>query len=235
VRTAAWCVALCFATGAGVSQTAVSSTSAQGIATAVQIDRIYFDFELAALQPPHWGFEINSDGVGRYFEHGLPVGANLSGEAGQAIQVSAPTMEVLLAGRIALDGNKDCNSRNKKVAQTGKKTLSYKHDNVWSTCQFNYSDDVGVMRAVLAFQAMAATMEFGERLKHEHRFDKLGLDAELESLIDEASGGRAMEIQNIASTLQSLVADDTLMDRVRRKAQRLLDQSSGTASIERPR
>jgi hypothetical protein len=223
VRAAAFCVAFCFTTGIAACQ------------NAAPVDQIRFDFEFAALQPPHWGFEIGSDGNGRYFEQGLPAAANSSGNTGQPIQVSASTMETLFAGRAALAGSKGCNSRIKNVAQTGKKKLSYGHDSVWNTCEFNYSDDAGVMRATAAFQAMAETLQFGERLKHEHRFDKLGLDAELDSLIEEAKDSRAMEIQNIAPVLQSLVTDDTLMERVRSKAQRLLDQSSGDAPAASPR
>ena len=229
MRAAAFYVALCCLAAVGASQTAASAQDT------APVDQIRFDFEFAALQPPHWGFEIGSDGHGRYFKQGLPMDANPSGDESQPIEVSTATMEALLAGQTALAGNKDCNSKVKNVAQTGKKKLSYGHDAVWNTCQFNYSDDAGVMRATAAFQAMAETLQFGERLKSEHRFDKLGLDAELDSLIDEAKGSRAMEIQNIAPVLQSLIADDTLMDRVRSKSQRLLDQSSGAAPVERPR
>lgn len=232
MRAAVLCVAFCCLVALGADQ---NTASAQEVAAVVPVDQIHFDFEFAALQPPHWGFEINRDGSGRYFEQGLPAAANSSGNTWQPIQVSAPTMEALLAGWTALGGNKDCNSKLKNLARTGKKTLSYGHDSVWNTCEFNYSDDAGVMRATASFQAMAETMQFAERLKHEHRFDKLGLDAELDSLIEEAKDNRAMEIQNIAPVLQSLVTDDTLMERVRSKAQRLLDQSSGDAPAASPR
>ena len=74
--------------------------------------------------------------------------------------------------------------------------------------------------------AMAETLQMGERLAHERRFDRLGLDATLDSLIDEVKGGRAIEVQNIAPVLQGIVGDERLMERVRSKAAHLLESAS---------
>ena len=53
-------------------------------------------------------------------------------------------------------------------------------------------------------------------------FDRLGLDSELEGLQNEVAGERALDLGNIAPVLQSIIADERVMDRVRRKAERLL-------------
>ena len=95
-------------------------------------------------------------------------------------------------------------------------------------CTFNYSDDAGLMGATAAFLAIADTMQRGERLQHDLRYDRLGLDAEMESLVAAQKDGSAIEIGNIASILQTLVSDDHVIDRVRRRAARLL-QDSGAA------
>jgi hypothetical protein len=71
-------------------------------------------------------------------------------------------------------------------------------------------------------------MQYGDRLQREHRYDRLGLDAEIDSLTSEAQADRAIELQNIAPVLQSILEDDRVMERVRRKAGRLL-QLAGVA------
>ena len=68
-------------------------------------------------------------------------------------------------------------------------------------------------------------MQRGERLQHELRYDRLGLDAEMEALVAAQKDGSAIEIGNIASILQALVTDDHVIDRVRRRAARLLQDT----------
>ena len=75
------------------------------------------------------------------------------------------------------------------------------------------------------FQAIAETMQRGERLQHDLRYDRLGLDAEMESLVAAKESGSAIEIGNIAPVLQALVEDDHVIDRVRRRAARLLQDA----------
>ena len=89
-------------------------------------------------------------------------------------------------------------------------------------CVFEYSDEESLNAAAAAFESIAETMRYGERLQHELRYGRLGLDAEIDSLISESKDGRVIEVQNIASVLQSIVDDDRVIDRVRRKAARLL-------------
>jgi hypothetical protein len=78
------------------------------------------------------------------------------------------------------------------------------------------------MGATAAIQAIADTMQRGERLQHDLRYDRLGLDAEMEALVAAKESGSAIEIGNIATVLQALVQDDHVIDRVRRRAARLL-------------
>ena len=102
------------------------------------------------------------------------------------------------------------------MAKTGEKTIRYEAEEKTAECTFNYSDDAGLMGTTAAFLAIADTMQRGERLQHELRYDRLGLDAEMESLVAAQKDGSAIEIGNIASILQTLVSDDHVIDRVRR-------------------
>jgi hypothetical protein len=194
-------------------------------------DKITFAFEWADLTPPRWGFELGSDGVGRYYDKSSAAGEN----AWQDVRISPATMTLLKAG--ADRSGPGCETRAKHLAQTGKKVLTYWHGDAPLACTFNYSDNVAVMKVVDTFQAMADTMQYGERLQQKHRFDRLGLDAEVESLARDVKQGRAIEIQNIAPALQSIVDDERVMERVRRKAARLLQDAGSTvvSAAESPR
>lgn len=187
------------------------------------IDTVVFEFHRAELEPKHWGFELHADGTGRYFAEGSPTATTPSGKVGQEIHVSAATMDLLMAG--AKRDHTACETKAKHLANTGQKTLSYVHGDAWYTCTFNYSDSDAVMKSANAFLGLQETLGFGTRLQHEHRFDRLSLDAEMTSLETEVKEGRALEAGNIASVLRSIAEDEKVIERVRRKAARLVENT----------
>jgi hypothetical protein len=165
-----------------------------------------------------WKVRLQADGAGTYSE-------GASADAKQMpLTVSAATLERLKQGEHAAKSGK-CETKAKNVAKTGEKTIRYEAEEKTAECTFNYSDDVGLMGATATFLAIADTMQRGERLQHELRYDRLGLDAEMEALADAQKSGSAIEIGNIASILQALVSNDHVIDRVRRRAARLLQDT----------
>ncbi len=167
---------------------------------------------------PEWTVRIQADGAGTYSELGTEKSQPV------ALTVSATTMERVRMGEHAAKSGK-CETRSKNIAQTGEKTIRYEADGKSLECTFNYSDDAGLMGAMAAFQGIAETMQRGERLEHDLRYDRLGLDAEMDSLLKAKQNGSAIEIANITPILQALVQDDHVIDRVRRKAARLLEDA----------
>ena len=165
-----------------------------------------------------WKVRLQADGAGTYSE----------GAAADAKQmpltVSAATLERLKQGEHAAKSGK-CETKAKNVAKTGEKTIRYEAEERTAECTFNYSDDVGLMGTTAAFMAIADTMQRGERLQHDLRYDRLGLDAEMEALVEAQKSGSAIEIGNIATVLQALVSDEHVIDRVRRRAARLLQDT----------
>lgn len=149
------------------------------------------------------------------------------------VRVSPATLSRIQAGLGKVDGGK-CETHEKHIAQTGMKTLTVERGGAPAACTFNYSDDAKLMDTVAAFEAMAETIQIGDRLAREHRFDRLGLDAEMELLTNELAEGRALEPGNIAPVLEAIAQDERVIDRVRRKAQRLLSQET-EASVGSPR
>lgn len=167
-----------------------------------------------------WTVRVNANGFGTYSEAG--------GSGEQPVTISPATMQRLTHGeRRARIGR--CETRQKKVANTGQKTIRYTETAVDAGCTFNFSEDEDLMDAANAFIAIAETIQAGQRLQHDLRFDRLSLDPEIDSLLGNIKNGSAIEVTNIAPVLQSLVADDHVIDRVRRKAARLL-QDSGVAT-----
>jgi len=72
---------------------------------------------------------------------------------------------------------------------------------------------------------IAFMIEEGQKLEQLHRFDRLGLDAEMQSLEKAVAGGQAVDPGIIADTLRSLVKDESLMNRVRSRAVKLLQDA----------
>ena len=181
---------------------------------------VIFTIEREGMPTPRYSIAVREDRQALYWkgdrtEGPLPA-PNLSvGEATRAAVFKA----------VPAIGRGKCETHVKGIAQTGRKTLqSFEGDEV-SQCVFNYSDDESVNAAVSAFEAMAVTLDIGEQLTAKHRYDRLALDGLMDGLVQQVKEGRAIEVQNIAPVLRSLVEDDRVIDRVRRKAARLLQDA----------
>jgi len=143
--------------------------------------------------------------------------------APQAIKVSQAVWQTVEGGQNAANSQR-CETKLKNIAKTGKKTISYVlGPSTPVMCEFDYTDDKELSAAVIAFEGIAETIRMGELLKHNLRYDRLGLDVDMDALVDEVKSGAAIEVQNIAPMLQLLVDDDRVMERVKRKAAHLLE------------
>jgi hypothetical protein len=165
---------------------------------------------------------LDAKGFGSYSEEG---------QTQQPVSIGQSTLErIRLGAHRAKSGR--CESRQKNIARTGEKTIRYTSAERVDSCTFNFSDDAGLMETTGAFVAIAETMQEGERLQHDLRFDRLSLDADMDTLLNAIKDGGAIELGNISPVLQSLVDDDHVIDRVRRKAARLLqDPGPSSAAI----
>ena len=169
-----------------------------------------------------WTVQLDPRGSGSYSEEG---------QAGQQpLSITGATLQrIRLGERRAKSGR--CETHQKNIARTGEKTIRYISADRTDVCTFNFSDDSDLMDAANAFEAIAETMQAGERLQHDQRFDRLSLDADMDLLLTGIKNGAAIELSNIAPVLHSLADDDHVIDRVRRKAVRLLQSSvSGTSA-----
>ena len=74
-------------------------------------------------------------------------------------------------------------------------------------------------------------MDEGRRLEFLHRYDRLGLDAEMISFAQEVEAGRALELGTISPTLAAIADDTAVIQRVRLRAAKMLEQVSCRKSL----
>jgi len=120
--------------------------------------------------------------------------------------------------------NQGCESH-LKVAFQGWKKLSYNGPEGSGTCTYNYSKDKDIESLGDSVVAVAETIFEGARLEMLLQHDRLGLDKEMEYLVDAAGDGRAQQICAIREILVRLAEDDEVLDRVRKRAKLLLVQA----------
>jgi hypothetical protein len=122
---------------------------------------------------------------------------------------------------------KDVDSHHKGLAFTGKKTLSYKDGQRSGESSYNYSPNSAVQELTDLMQNLSATLEFGHRLQYDHRFQKLALDEELKRMEEMARSNQLIEVAAIQLILDQIIADQSVINVTRARAQRLLERAGG--------
>ena len=195
-----------------------------------------FHFERAGIPVPVYTFTLHPDGSGTYAASYVsstptskyspyPVAASVPVETSRPITVSPKTTALLFEHLRSNEHLQNCESRIKNIANTGAKTITYTGPEGSAHCTYNYTENKSVAAIAETFQGIAETLDEGRKIEQTHRFDRLGLDHELSVLADNVREGRALEVATIALVLQSLVDDNQVMDRVRKRAAGLLEAS----------
>jgi hypothetical protein len=216
------------------AQTAVPTAAPGPDAPATKQPEVSFQFDRTGLPVPHFTLRVREDGTGRYQADQAEAPATATSMRGQAAQhidrpvnlTRATVAKIFKAARASNYFNIDCASKAKNIADTGKKTLSYTGPDGSGSCTYNYSENKGIETLTNTFLAIAYTMDEGRRLEFLHRYDRLGLDAEMRLLKQEAEAGRALELGTIAPALAAIIDDTAVIQRVRLLAQKMLEQVS---------
>ena len=212
----------------GFAQTPEPTATAPAKAPA----EVSFQFDRTGLPVPRFTLRIREDGTGRYEADQAEIPATPNSMRGQAAQhidrplnlTSATVAKIFKASRSLNHFNIECASKLKNIADTGKKTLTYTAADGSGSCVYNYSENKSVEMLTNEFLAIAYTIDEGRRFEFLHRYDRLGLDAEMISFGQELDAGRALELGTISPTLAAIADDTALIQRVRLKAQKLLEQ-----------
>jgi hypothetical protein len=120
-------------------------------------------------------------------------------------------------------------SKNKNIAFTGAKILTYKDAQKNTRTSYNYSPVAPVQELTAFFQSLSTTLEFGHRLDYYLRYQKLALDEELKKMEEISNSHQLEEISAVAPVLQKIADDPAVIKVVRARAQRLL-QPAGSGN-----
>jgi hypothetical protein len=194
---------------------------------------VTFHYERPGVPVPRFTLRVREDGTGNYQADQAATSSSDTAMRGQAAQhidrplTVSPAMaaKIFTAARGADRFNTVCASKAKNIADTGAKTLSYTGADGSGSCVFNYTENKTASMLTDVFLGIASTMDEGRKLEFLHRYDRLGLDAEMNFLSQEVAAGRALELGTISSTLSAIAEDPELMQRVRLRASRMLEQS----------
>jgi len=189
---------------------------------------VVFTLDFPGSQPEHYSVRVQSDGAAHYESTG-----RLSPDSDETDTFdldfnASPATRQKIFDVTAKAGyfQKDLDSHHKNIAFTGKKILSYKDAKRSGESTFNYSTQPAVQALTDLFQDLSSTLEFGRRLRYDHRYQKLALDEELKRMETMARISPLVELTAIAPILQEIVSDSTVMNVSRARAQRLLEHAS---------
>jgi hypothetical protein len=116
-----------------------------------------------------------------------------------------------------------------RMANTGAKTLTYRDAARNYSATYNYSTNVAVQQLTQLCQNISATLEFERRLEYLYRYQKLALDEELKRMEQMSKDNSLAELQAIAPLLRKIAADQSVINVVRLRAQRLAGKAESAA------
>lgn len=213
-----------------LAMAAPSSVRAQTAAAQLPAT-VSFAFERPGLPVPKFTLRVAEDGRGSYQGEAAAPPSPYPGVSTPPAPIdrsfmlsAATTRKIFALARDLHHFNTTCASKAKNIADTGKKTLSYKGPDGEGSCTYNYSENKSVQQLTELVQNIAGTMDEGRELDHLHRYDRLGLDAAISFLEQQVTDGRALELGTIQATLRSIASDADLIQRVRTRANALLAQ-----------
>jgi hypothetical protein len=183
------------------------------------------DFTNPSLVPSHWTLTLHPDGSGHFLsEPGTAQTSTIEAPAvNRDIQVSAGfAQRVFDTAHKHRLFNEACESHIKQVSFRGWKRLSYSGPDGKGSCVYNYSKDQKIDDFGESLLAVASTIVEGARLELLLQHDRLGLDKEMEYLVEAAGDGRVQELGAIRGILERLATDESVLERVRTRATQLL-------------
>jgi iron-sulfur cluster repair protein YtfE (RIC family) len=116
------------------------------------------------------------------------------------------------------------------IANTGRKTLTYADMVRHFQTTYNWSENPAIDQLTRYFQGVSSTIQHGRKLEFLHHYDKLGLEAYLKGMEEEAQSHYLAELTIIAPVLESIAGDSSVMNIARQRARRLLERSRAEAA-----
>jgi hypothetical protein len=185
---------------------------------------VSFKLDFPGADPSHYEIVIASDGQGSYISNGkFDDQSDPADSAPLQFVVSENIRNQIFdlakkghyfAGKV--------DSGQKKIANTGAKTLAYKDASHNSQATYNYSMLQPIAQLTSIFQNLSTTMEFGRRLVYLHKYQKLALDDQLKRMEEMQRENSLGDVGAIAPVLKDIANDSSVMNVSRARALRLL-------------
>lgn len=205
--------------------TVSAQSSAPPIAT------VSFSLDFPQSIPDHYVVTVSSDGHAAYDSTGkVTVDADPGDPFHLDFTISPGTRErifELAAKARYFEGKVDSGKRN--IASTGDKVLTYKDAQRSTRAAYNYSPQQPVQELTALFQNLSTTLEFGRRLDYYYHYQKLALEEELKRMEQMVKEKNLEEVQAVSPILQRIMADPSVINVTRARAQRLLNGSGMSA------
>jgi len=188
---------------------------------------VTFALDFPGSQPEHYSLQVQSDGKARYQSSSKISSESEDVDSFDYEFALSPITRARVFELSAKAGyfHDDLDSHRKNMAFTGRKMLRFQDSSRNSEATFNYSPNPAAQELTSIFQSLSATLELGHRLEYSLRYQKLALAEELKRTEESARVTRPVEMQAIAPILQQIVADASVMNVTRARAQRLLDSA----------
>lgn len=147
--------------------------------------------------------------------------------------VSPATVEKVFALAKQVDYfHGDFDFKKHRIANTGAKVLAYADPHQQSSTTYNWSENPVIQQLTSQFTGIVITQESARRLTYYRRYDKLGIEPELNWLNDQAKSGQALELQSIAPLLQEIANDTSVLHIARLQAEHLLKIAGPSAVVQ---
>jgi len=190
---------------------------------------VTFTLDFPQSQPEHYSIRVPSEGRGHYQSSGrLSADSDITDSFDFDFSISAETRSKIFAlAQKAGYFQKDLDAHHKNIAFTGKKTLSYRDPHRAGESTYNFSSNPAAQELTALLQNLSATLEFGHRFDYDRRYQKLALDEELKRMEQMETTHMLVEVSAIQPILEQIVADPSVINVARARAQRLLEGATG--------
>jgi hypothetical protein len=194
------------------------------------IPSVTFTQALPRAIPAYFSLRIDSAGHAAYEsrrEEGEPGQPQLGEPYRIEFVISQATAHRIFELAQSLDHFQgDWDFKKHRIADTGRKTFIYSDSSGSHQTTYNWSENRDLQELTDTFQGISNTQEAAYELNRLRRFDRLGLNHQLERMEDMAKNGWLRELQVIAPLLEKLANDREIMNIARQRAQRLLQRAS---------
>jgi hypothetical protein len=190
---------------------------------------VIFSYDFPGSDPEHYTISVHSDGPAHY-ECTARISADSDDRENYQTEFSitdAARARIFELAAQAHYFSEKIDSGRKNLAFTGTKKLAYSDSRRNFAAEYNFSSLPAVQQLTSLLQSVASTLDFGRRLVHFHRYQKLALDDELKRMEDEARQGELGELQAVKPILQEIYDDNSVLNVVRARAQRIMEMGNG--------